>query len=70
MLVLTRRVEERILIGDDIVVTVVSIRGDQIRLGISAPASVRVDREEVRRAIEREIRRRSEGGPVGEVAGS
>jgi carbon storage regulator len=54
MLVLNRRRDERIMIGDDIVVEVVEIRGEMVRLGIEAPREVRVDREEVRRRIERE----------------
>lgn len=47
MLVLTRRAGESIMIGDDIVITVLDVRGDQIRLGIRAPRSVAVHREEV-----------------------
>jgi carbon storage regulator len=47
MLVLTRRIEESIVIAGDIRVTVISIQGDKVRLGIAAPISVRVDREEV-----------------------
>ncbi|WP_108664183.1 carbon storage regulator CsrA [Euzebya rosea] len=47
MLVLTRRANESIMIGDDIVITVLDVRGDQIRLGIKAPRSVAVHREEV-----------------------
>jgi carbon storage regulator len=47
MLVLTRKCQQRILIGDDIVVTVLEIRGDQIRVGISAPRDVPVFREEI-----------------------
>ena len=47
MLVLTRRVNEKILIGDDIVLTVLEVRGDQVRLGIDAPREVKVFREEV-----------------------
>lgn len=47
MLVLTRRVNERIMIGDNIVVTVLEVRGDQVRLGIDAPRDVKVFREEV-----------------------
>jgi carbon storage regulator len=50
MLVLSRRVNGRILIGDDIEITVVEIRGDKIRLGIVAPKSIAVDREEVRKS--------------------
>ena len=47
MLVLTRRANQSIMIGHDIVVTVLEVRGDQVRLGIRAPRSVDVHREEV-----------------------
>ena len=47
MLVLARRVGEEIVIGDDIRVTVLEVRGSQVRLGISAPKSVRVLRQEI-----------------------
>jgi len=47
MLVLTRRVGEEIVIGGDIRVTVVAIKGDRVRIGVSAPDFVRVDRQEV-----------------------
>ena len=47
MLVLTRRPGESIMIGDDIVVTVLDVRGDVVRVGIRAPRSVQVHREEV-----------------------
>ena len=52
MLVLTRRSTERVMIGNDVVVTVLEIRGDQVRLGIEAPRDVQVHREEVMQAIE------------------
>lgn len=54
MLVLTRRIDESIIIGNEIVVTVLEVRGDQVRLGIKAPRSVQVHREEVFRQIEAE----------------
>ena len=54
MLVLSRHRDERLLIGDNIVVTVVDIRGDKVRLGIDAPADVPVHRSEVYDAIKRE----------------
>lgn len=54
MLVLTRRVGESIVIGDEVVVTVLDVRGDQVRVGIAAPRSVRVHREEIVRQVERE----------------
>lgn len=54
MLVLSRHRDESIMIGDDIVITVVDIRGDKVRLGIQAPTNVPVHREEIYEAIKRE----------------
>ena len=54
MLILSRRAGESITIGDDIVVTVVSVGGHHIRLGISAPREVRVLRDEIVQAIKDE----------------
>ncbi len=51
MLVLTRKVGERILIGDDVVITVLDSRGDGVRIGIDAPRGVKIQREEVVRAV-------------------
>lgn len=51
MLVLTRKVDEKILIGDDIVITVLESRGDVVRIGIEAPRGITIQREEVVRAI-------------------
>lgn len=51
MLVLSRRVGERLVIGDDIVVTVIEVRSDGVRLGIDAPRDVRVHRAEVLEAL-------------------
>ena len=48
MLVLSRKVDEQIIIGDDIRITVVSIRGNQVRLGFEAPPSVSIFRQELR----------------------
>jgi carbon storage regulator len=56
MLVLSRQRDETIMIGDDIEVTVVDIRGDKVRLGINAPKEVTVHRKEVYDAIRRENR--------------
>jgi carbon storage regulator len=53
MLVLTRNANQSIMIGHDVVVTVLEIRGDQVRLGIRAPRSVDVHREEVYAALQR-----------------
>lgn len=54
MLVLSRHRDESIIIGDDVVVTIVDIRGDKVRLGIQAPTDVPVHRQEVYEAIKRE----------------
>lgn len=53
MLVLSRKRDERIVIGDNIVITVVEVRGDKVRLGIEAPNDVPVHRQEVLDAIRR-----------------
>ena len=54
MLVLSRHRDETIMIGDDIVITIVDIRGDKVRLGIDAPQAIPVHRQEVYDAIQRE----------------
>jgi len=56
MLVLSRHRDESIMIGDDVVVTIVDIRGDKVRLGINAPQDIPVHRQEVYEAIQRENR--------------
>ncbi len=56
MLVLSRQRDETIMIGDNIEITVVDIRGDKVRLGITAPNTVPVHRKEVYEAIQRENR--------------
>jgi carbon storage regulator len=68
MLVLTRKVGEQILIGDDISITVVAIRGDRVRLGIAAPKETVVDRGEIhkRRTAQRDT---SKPPSSGEAAG-
>jgi carbon storage regulator len=54
MLVLSRHRDESIMIGDNIVITVVDVRGDKVRLGIDAPTDIPVHRQEVYEAIQRE----------------
>jgi carbon storage regulator len=63
MLVLSRHRDESIMIGDDIVVTIVDIRGDKVRLGIDAPTDIPVHRQEVFEAIQRENRKASQLQP-------
>jgi carbon storage regulator len=54
MLVLSRKRNEQLVIGGDIVITVIDVRGDKVRLGIEAPSSIPVHREEVLVAIQKE----------------
>ena len=53
MLVLTRRPGESVMVGDDVVITVLDVRGDVVRLGIKAPRSIQVHREEVYQELQR-----------------
>jgi len=54
MLILTRRVGETVVIGDDVTVTVLGVKGNQVRLGVNAPKQVAVHREEIYERIQRE----------------
>ena len=67
MLVLSRQKDESIVIGDDIEITVVDIRGDKVRLGIAAPTEIPVHRKEVYEAIQRENVQAAQVNP-GDVA--
>ena len=62
MLVLSRQRDESIIIGDNIVITIVDIRGDKVRLGIQAPVEIPVHRQEVYDAIQRENRQAAQSG--------
>ena len=64
MLVLSRHRDESIMIGDDVVVTIVDIRGDKVRLGIDAPQDIPVHRREVYEAIQRENQRAAQLKPA------
>ena len=54
MLILTRRVEEKVIIGDEVTVTVLAAKGGYVRLGIDAPRKIPVHREEIYRRMKRE----------------
>lgn len=54
MLVLSRQKDESIMVGDEVEITIVDVRGDKVRLGITAPRSIAVHRKEVYNAIQRE----------------
>ncbi|KAF0818997.1 MULTISPECIES: carbon storage regulator CsrA [Cytobacillus] len=54
MLVLTRRLKESIMIGDDIEISIISVEGDQVKLGISAPKNVDIHRKEIYLSIQQE----------------
>ena len=60
MLVLSRKQDEKIMIGDNITLMVISIQGDKVRLGIDAPKEVSIHREEVYKAIQNERNERNE----------
>lgn len=54
MLILTRRVGETLMVGDDVTVTVLGVKGNQVRIGVNAPKDVSVHREEIYQRIQKE----------------
>ena len=66
MLILSRRLKESIRIGSDIRVTILSLKGNQIRLGIIAPGEVVIDREEIYERKRREASAKESGSPLDE----
>ena len=68
MLILTRRVGETVMIGEDVTVTVLRVKGNQVRLGVNAPKSISVQREEIFHRIKRESAESSEKVEKAETA--
>lgn len=69
MLILTRRVGETVMIGNDVTITVLGVKGNQVRVGINAPKNLPVHREEIYERIKKEIAA-AEGGKVEEPNGN
>jgi carbon storage regulator len=68
MLILTRRVGETVMIGNDVTVTVLGVKGNQVRVGINAPKNVAVHREEIYERLKRE--QQQQGGSGSDSAGT
>lgn len=62
MLILSRKINEKICIGNDITLTIIEVRGDQVKIGVDAPKEVKVFREEVLQAIQEENKAASTSG--------
>ena len=60
MLILTRRVGESLIIGDDVIITTLGIKGNQVRIGVNAPKDISVHREEIYQRIQAEKQQRDE----------
>ena len=69
MLILTRRIGETLIIGDNVTITVLGVKGNQVRLGVNAPKSVSVHREEIYERIQREHAGQAHPGEAADTAG-